>query len=144
MDMIVLSLIVVSCAIVVFFSQEFGKFFKKLFAIRGMKLFLPLVLASAIVVDYSNWVLWGLLRFKAFLHSMVATLASWLFFHAGATFVANVLVLAGFSILPVLAINSWVKKKTYHSFHYAYLTSTIIWLLIAVLLTVSYNYSITN
>lgn len=144
MDMLVLSLVVLGCSIVVFFSQEFGNFFKKIFAVPGMKLLLPLILASAVVVDYNNWILWGLLLFKAFLHRFSTMLASWMPFHTGADIVANVLILAGFSILPVLAINFWVKKKTYRSFQYAYLTSTIIWLLVALLLTVSYNYQATT
>lgn len=142
MDMVVLSLVVVGCAIVVFFSQEFGNAFKKLFAIRGMKLLLPLILATGLIVDYEHWVLWGLLHLQAILQGFVTLFAGWLPFQKGADSIAKILILFVSSILPVFAINVWLKKKTYHSFKHAYVISALIWLLVAILLIVSYQATI--
>lgn len=142
MDMVVLSLIVVGCSIVVFFSQEFGNAFKKLFAIRGMKLLLPLILTTALIVYYEHWVLWGLLHFQTILQGCVTLFAGWLPFQTGASSVAKVLILFVSSILPVFALHVWLKKKTYQSFKHAYVTSTMIWLLVGILLIVSYQATI--
>lgn len=138
--LLTLALVVLFCSIAVMFSQEIGNFFKKIFAIPGMKLLLPLIVVSLLVVYYEPWVFWGLLHIKTILHTMAATLANWLPFEAAALFLANVIILMGLSILPVLAINIWIKRKSFESFRYSFLTTTIIWIVVAVLLTVSYSY----
>lgn len=53
--------LIVLLSIAVFFSSEFGAFFKKVFEIPGMILVLPLTGASAIVVSY-DYALWYVLE----------------------------------------------------------------------------------
>ncbi|OCH96975.1 hypothetical protein A8135_04910 [Legionella jamestowniensis] len=138
--LLTIALVVFSCAILVFFSQEWANFLKKMFAIRGMKLLLPLFIVSLLVVYYEIWVSWGLLRIKWGLHYLAAIIESWLPI-TFALFIANLILLMGLAVLPVALANIWIKHKSFESFKYAFVTSMIIWLLVAILLTVSYSYS---
>ncbi|ASQ46823.1 hypothetical protein [Legionella clemsonensis] len=138
--LLTIALVVFSCAILVFFSQEWSNFLKKMFAIRGMKLLLPLFVVSLLVAYYEVWVSWGLLRIKWGLHYAAAILENWL----PATFaplIANLILLMGLAVLPVALANFWIKHKRFEPFQYAFVTSMGIWLLVAILLTVSYSYS---
>ncbi|KTC77035.1 hypothetical protein [Legionella brunensis] len=138
--LLTVALVVVCCAIVVMFSQEFANFFKRIFAIRGMKLLLPLILASTLVVYYDPWVSWGLLQTKRILHTAAATIANWLSFKE-ALIVANIIILMGLAVLPVAIANFWIKHKSFEPFRFAFITSMVIWLIVAILLTVNYSYS---
>jgi hypothetical protein len=137
--LLTIALVVVGCAIMVLFSTEFANLFKKLFAIPAVKLCVPLILISSLVVSYEYWVTWGLWIAKWFLHNLAARLAS-LFPFTGNLGIANIIILMFFSVLPVWALNFWIERKTFESFQYRFITSLIIWLLIAILLTVSYSY----
>ena len=53
-----LAAVVFFAAIVTFFSQEFIGIFKKIFAIKGAKLILPLLLASWCIINFNYLVLW--------------------------------------------------------------------------------------
>jgi len=53
-----LAAVVFFAAIVTFFSQEFIGIFKKIFAIKGAKLILPLLLASWCIINVNYLVLW--------------------------------------------------------------------------------------
>nr|HAT8712897.1 hypothetical protein [Legionella jordanis] len=138
--LLTIALVVLGCAIVVMFSAEFARGFKKLFNISGMKLLLPLIFASALVVYYEYWISWGLLITKWLLHQAAAYLSKLFPFMQGIG-VAEVLLLWMLSTVPVLALDFWMKKQTFEPFRYPFITSLIIWLLAAILLTVSYNYS---
>ncbi|WED42339.1 hypothetical protein [Legionella cardiaca] len=138
--LLTVALVVVGCAIVVLFSREFGNFFKKMFAIRGMKLFLPLILVSTLVVYYEYWISVGLLNIKWVLHRVASMIADWLPF-TGALLVANILVLMLVSVLPVAFANFLNKRRHYEPLRYAFVISMVLWLLTAILLTVSYSYS---
>ncbi|ARG96728.1 hypothetical protein [Legionella micdadei] len=140
-NMLTVALVVLISSIVVFFSKEFGDLFKKLFAIPGMKLFLPLIFATGLVAYYESWVYLGLTKFQDVLLGLVEKLASWMPFRKGASDAVKILALMVFSFLPVMAIDFWIKKKkSYDSFRYAGLTITIVWLFLAVLLTINYRY----
>lgn len=139
-DMLTIALVVLICSIVVMFSTEFGELIKKIFAIRGMKLFLPLFLATFLVVYYEPWVLLGLSKIQTMLSMLATKMITWLPFEAGANILANVVLLVAFSLLPVFALNAWSKRKNFQAFQYSYLTSTIIWLFVAVLIVLMFNY----
>ncbi|KTD24496.1 MULTISPECIES: hypothetical protein [Legionella] len=140
-SMLTVALVVLLSSIVVFFSKEFGDLFKKIFAIPGMKLFLPLTLATALVVNYESWAYYGLIKFQDFWLGLTGILASWMPFHKGASSVAKILTLMILSFLPVIAIDYWIKRKrSYQSYQYPGLTITVLWLIFAVLFTIDYRY----
>ncbi|WP_028388279.1 hypothetical protein [Legionella fairfieldensis] len=136
-NMLTVALVVLTCSIIVFFSQEFVNFFKKLFAIPGMTLFLPLLLITALLVYYEPWFSWILSIIQTIFDKLVVAIANVLSFHRGVKYVASVLVLWSLSVLPVWIIDVWYKRKTYHAFSYSYLISTVIWLVAAAVLIVN-------
>ncbi|CEK09791.1 hypothetical protein [Legionella hackeliae] len=138
--LLTVALVVFCCAIMVFFSQEWSNFLKKIFAIRGMKLLLPLFVVSFLLVYYEAWVSWGLLTTKWCLHQAADWIASQLPFDFALP-VANIILMMGLAVFPVVLANFWIKRKSFEPFQYAFVTSMNIWLLVAILLTVSYSYS---
>jgi hypothetical protein len=128
-----LALVVVIAAIAISFSTEFGKQIKKILAIPGMKLALPLLVASYLVVTYDVPLYFFLLHLSNALAAFALQLASWLPFRWEAGKIAVVILLMAFSFLPVLAINYWFTKKSYQAFQYSYFLNTILWMFIAVL-----------
>jgi len=139
-DLLIVALLVLICSITVMFSQEFGRLFKKIFAIPGMKLILPLAVLTTLIVNYEDWVLWSLIKSQNFLLDLTILLANGMPFDTGAASIANILVLIALTLLPVFAFNVWYQRKNYHLFPYSYLVSTVIWLFVAVLLTLTYHY----
>lgn len=135
-----LALLVFISAITVAFSKEFGGLFKKFFAIPGVKLILPLLIMTLLVIHFEPWVLWALLYIKFTLHSSIDWLAALLPFETGAKIIASVLLMMGITILPVIAFNAWIKYKTYQNYHHDWLLSLFIWLLLSTLLSVSLVY----
>lgn len=132
--LLTVALVVLCSSIFVLFSKEFGNLIKKIFTIPGTKLLLPLVLITTFYVLFEPWAILFILKLKALLHLLVAAIESLIPFTWAADFVANLLVLITFTLLPVFALNAWCIKKTYVPFKYPYLLSTILWLFIAVLL----------
>ena len=137
---LLLAALVFGCAILMFFSQEFANTFKKIMAIRGMKLFLPLILVTYLVLSFQAELVWALTKIQALLFTLIAFLAKLFPFNGLANVIASVLVLMALTFLPVLAIDFWIKRKTYHGFNQASLTSLFIWLFVALLLSVESFY----
>jgi hypothetical protein len=133
-QMSTIALVVFACAIVVFFSKEFGNSIKKIMSIPGMKLILPLLLVTYLLVFFEPEVLWCLTKLQAMLLLLTQNLASILPFENMANATANLLVLMSLALLPVLAVNIWYKRKTYYPLPYAGLIITLIWIFVAVLL----------
>lgn len=138
--MLELASIVLLTSIIVFFSQEFGNMFKKFFAIRGMKLFVPLILASALVVNFEPWILAGLLSIKRVLHAILAWLQSMLPAYSITLPALTIILLLIISITPVMGIDYWIRRKSRLGYRYKMLTSLVLWLFAAILLTVSFSY----
>ena len=135
--LLTLALVVLGCAIVVFFSQEFGKLAKKILAYPGAKLILPITMASALVAAFEPWVLIVLLKIKAGLHYLAACIEAILPFTTGATVLANFILLLALTLLPVFAINALTQRKSYLPFQYPFLVSTLIWIFVTILLVVN-------
>ncbi len=134
--MFIATLVILGCTIAVFFSQEFVAGFKKIFAIPGMKLLLPITLATMLIVYYEAWVLWSLLGAKNTLNSSATVLASSLPFQQHADLIANILLLLILPVLPLVARVLSSKKKPIHDLRPYYVTIGILWFLVLALLIV--------
>lgn len=132
-----LALLVLFSAIIVFFSREFGALFKKLFAITGVPLCLPLVMASFLVVLYEPWIFIVLVAIKQWLHGLIWQVSSMLSYSYAANVTLTVMVLVSLTVLPVLALDAWSIRKTWQSFPYSRITSLVIWLFLAILLSIA-------
>lgn len=135
-DMLTLAVMLGIVASIAFFSQEIHKIIKKIFAIRGMPLFLPLALASIMVYEFQPLAV-ALLHLLSnyllqFYHLIIAILPS----SAYADSLALIIVLTLVSIIPVLLLQWHAYRKTQKAYPHPYLLSTLIWI-ISVLLLIS-------
>jgi hypothetical protein len=132
-----MSFIVLCAAIVVLFSQEFASVFKKIFAIPGVKLFLPLFVVSLLVEYYQAMGIWFLLFYKDYLHIFLHYLVSVLPFAKGAITFVHILYLFVIACVPIWILYGWAwHKKRPKPWTHAYQLGFICWLTAAVLLTV--------
>lgn len=129
--LVTLALLVFSGAILILFSQEFIRIFKKIFAIKGAKLFLPLFIASWLALRFDNLFLLGIDYYRDVLNSVVLYLSQFIPFR-GASSLVFIILLTVISVAPVFLLNIHIKKKTFKSYEYPYLTSTILWIISAV------------
>lgn len=132
-----LAAVVFFAAIMTFFSQEFIRMFKKIMAIKGAKLVLPLLAASWLVLTYDYWALWVVYYFRELLNGIVMMIAYIIPFGQISYYVASILVLTIISVAPILCFDYFVyRKKNYKPYPHSYLVSTIIWLVCALTLIV--------
>lgn len=136
--MLTLALVVAFSAIILFFAKEFGDMFKKLFAVRGAKLFLPLVGATFLIVLYEPWIYFALVYVKQVLLDFIAFAARLFPFKTGAISLVSIALFMILALVPTWAINIWHIRKTNLPFPYSNVLSAIIWLLAVILVTVDF------
>lgn len=134
--LVTLALLVFLGSILVFFSEEFIKMFKKLFAIKGAKLFIPLFLASWLIYTFDFWFLWAVFYLRETLLYIMFFLTSIMPFQKGADSVALIILLTAVSVVPVLILDIQSRRKNFKKYKYPYVTSWIIWILCVVLLII--------
>lgn len=135
--MLTMSLLVLGCSIVVFFSKEFGHLIKKIMAIRTMPLLFPVTLVTIFLVLYEQEVAWYLTFIQSNLLFFTQRAAKWLSLGFLGNYLVNLILLMALTLCPALAANSWYKRKTYHSFKYAGIMMALIWIFTAMLLTIT-------
>lgn len=129
-----LALVILLGSIIVLFSEEFIKSFKKLWAIKGAKLLLPLFAASWFIYTFDFLFVWVIFYLIEFLHDTLAFLIRLMPFEQGAKSVALVILLTFFSVVPVLIIDFFIRRKNYKGYPYPYITSSLIWIFCVALL----------
>lgn len=131
------ALAVLFVAMIVIFSQDIKKVFKSIFAYKIAQFILPLLLASTVIYVFNEWVLWVLYYYsyglKIALHFVIQNMP----FQYGAEIIARVLLLCIISVLPVVVLKFIFSKKSYIPFQYPYLTSTVLWIITAMILAVN-------
>ena len=131
-----LILIICLIAVLAFFSQEISGTLKKIFAIKGAKLFLPLALASWFVVANDSLVLSGLSYVEGILSTIYLPIMHIVPSNKYVMDVVEVLFIMFLTMGPVIALNFWSIKKTYKPYPYPYLLSTLIWIVSVSLLVI--------
>ncbi|CAM2780841.1 Uncharacterised protein [Legionella steigerwaltii] len=134
--LLTLALLVLLGSILVFFSEEFSKAIKKLFAIKGAKLIIPLFAASWLIYTFDFWVLWAIFYLREILYDVLNFLVRIMPFQTGAVQVVLVFMLTFLSVVPVLTLDFLSRRKTFKNYKHPYLTSGIIWILSVVLLII--------
>lgn len=132
--LLTLALVVLFASIAVFFAQEFITMFKKLFAIKGVKLFLPLFIASWLVYTLDYWALWIVYYYREILMVGVNLLVKILPFQRYAESISIIILLFIISTVPVFLIDQLQRKRTYKGYHYPNVTSILIFIVSSVLL----------
>ena len=133
-----LALLIIIClgAILCFFSQEFLRLLKKVFAVKGATTILPLALASSIVYYNMDLVLLGLYSIHAYLRDLLYGIMYLIPYKSQAHSIAMIIELTLISVAPVLLLNVYSYRKTHKPYPYPYWTSTFLWLFSAMLLLV--------
>lgn len=136
--MVTIAILIFFAAIIVSFSKEFGAFFKKIVAIPGAKLFLPLLLVTWVVVLYEPWVLWGLLCLQQGLQAVIDGLASLISFLPESSLIAALLIILAITLVPVFTANLYIQRKSYQRFQYFWISSALLWLFTSILFALNY------
>ena len=131
------SLVIFFLAILLIFSQEVTRFMKKLAAKPGMKLLLPLVLASWFIETWEEWGRWLLLWCQAEFQQISHTAAQLLPFQTGALHLIRILTLFVFACIPAAIFWVRVKYKRLYSLPlFSYYISLLLWIIAVFLLIV--------
>lgn len=136
--MLTLALVVAFSAIILFFAKEFGDLFKKLFAIPGAKLFLPLIGVTFLVALYEPWVYFALFYVKKALHDFIYYLVALLPFRKGAISLVSIILFMTLALVPAYAMNKWRIHKTNLPFPHGKFLSAMLWLFTVILVTVGF------
>ncbi|MCW8398219.1 hypothetical protein OQJ26_05370 [Legionella sp. PATHC038] len=134
--LLTLALLVLFGSILVFFSEEFIKTIKKIFAIRGAKLIIPLFAASWLIFSFDLWVLWAIFYLREILHDVLNYLVQMMPFQNWALQVVLVFMLTFLSVVPVLILDFLSRRKNFKSYQHPYVTGGIIWILSVFLLII--------
>ena len=132
-----IALVFLGSAIVVFFANEFSHVFKKIWAIPGVKLLLPLCVLSWVVVVYEAWGYWLLQKGHGILDRVVHVLVLWLPFEAGALACIRIIFLFIIASVPL-----WIHRvrPTKNSLKETAVFSwgLVLWMVAVVLIVVPY------
>ncbi|OGV49974.1 MAG: hypothetical protein A3F46_04085 [Legionellales bacterium RIFCSPHIGHO2_12_FULL_42_9] len=131
--LVTMALVILGSAILVTFSQEFASAFKKLFAFPGVKLLLPPILLTKLVIVAEPWLLLFLLAMHDFFNLLSQGLASFLPDNLMMRMTCQVIGLWLLAILPVWMLDAWCWRRTFKSFHYSVIFGTMLWLVWAIL-----------
>ena len=111
MQLGLLAFLVLAASIISFFSDEFAKFFKKLFKRKSAQLILPPLILSGLISLYNDSVLGVLLTLQTWLRYLMVQCMSCLPFHTGAAFITQVICLYILPSLPIWGFYGLVKTK---------------------------------
>lgn len=133
--MIFTFIVLIFCtSILVFFSQEWVGMVKKLLAIRGMALLLPLILATTLILYYETVVIQSLYIIQLLMNALIGLLAAIIPLGSYALGLAKIIVLMICSALPVAIIHQWKKKRNFIGMKHPYFTCGLLWIFFAFLL----------
>ena len=135
--LITFSLVMFFSAILLIFSQEVTRLTKKLAAKPGIKLLVPLVLASWFIETWEEWGRWLLLWCQAEIYQASHTVAQLLPFQTGAQHLIRILTLLILASLPAAIF--WVRVKykgLYDLPLFSYYIGALLWIIAVFLLIV--------
>jgi hypothetical protein len=131
--LLTLVLVVFFFTVVMAFSQEFYGLFKKIAAIKGAPLVLPLAVASWIVFNLDYWLLWAVYYVRECLQVILGFLNYLIPFKQAAASIVLILFLTVISVVPVFFLDLYLNKKKHITYHYPYAMSAIIWIIVVML-----------
>ncbi len=132
--LLTLALVILGASIAVFFAQEFIGMFKKLFAIKMVRLFLPLLIASWLVYTFEYLALWMVYYYREILQVGLTFLINIMPFHQYAGPISLIILLFTITTLPVFLIDELQRKRTFKGYQYPNVTRILIFIVSSVLL----------
>lgn len=124
-------------AIFVIFSDYFQEQIKKIFAIQGVALVLPLLLMTLLVVDVEPYLLIVLLYIKLGLTEAISFLCKTIPLKACNFFLMPATLILTLTLSPVLIIKKLKARKLIIPFDYGGIVALMLWLFFIILYAVS-------
>lgn len=119
--LLTLTLLVLGCSIIVFFSDDFSKLIKKLKKIPGVAVLVPLLIASFIILYFEVIIEQILHQIKLLIDWDIEFLAKILPLNEAAIPMATLITLILTVIVPTLIINKIHLKRSFQPWPYRYL-----------------------
>lgn len=127
-NMVALACAIAFIAIIALFSQELSRFGKKIFAIKGAIVIVPLFLMSFI----TYYLQYEVIEILYFIHKKLYLIYDMLFYIAPKQFYPMQLALIGtisiISIGPSILLNYLSYRRTHKPYSHRYFVSTLLWL----------------
>ena len=134
--MLKLALVVFGCSFTVFFSDEIKAAVKKAGAVPGVKLLVPLLVASWLIEKYQDWGYWLLILFQALSQRLIYRLTVIIPFHLDS--IAWIIYLFLLASLPVWVFWAMAKRKGIDQPRpLSYKVGIVLWVLAAILLAIN-------
>ena len=128
--------LVLMATVVVFFSEEFAGFIKKIFSIPGFLLLIPLAIASYVVLKFESYLAMFLYFLNNAFHVIIGIIYKILPFTTGALQVARIIFLCLATVLPLFILDWVMKRRTHRPFEYHYLIGSTLFIVLAFILLV--------
>lgn len=125
---------VLVAAILIIFLHDISGLIKKLLSLPGVAWLLPLVLATTALVTWEPFWRSAILEVQVHILAIIYFIESILPFTKGAQWVACYIVLISFSLLPMIAMYIWNKRRQFQQIHMIWGYGLIIFILSSVLL----------
>lgn len=109
--MLIFTLLLLCMAFFILFSSEFVRLGNWVLALPGAKVFLPLFIASFLVVYFDVWVYWALMWVNWSFHALKMGLASYLPFGNMAVPVSHFLCLFIFPLVPIFVFTLLGRRR---------------------------------
>jgi hypothetical protein len=110
-----LAFLVLFGSIIIFFSQEFIHLYKKILALSGMIILLPLLIASIVIMVEMPIFEWVLYYYQRTLFFVINKLANWLPFSlVYSQSLIALIVIWILSSVPAICMDYFHRKKFYH------------------------------
>lgn len=132
--MSLLPLLVICASILAFFLDEFAQTFKKIFAIRGIRIVLPLFIVSSCVIWLSNGILTCLLWFQTYFRYLMVLIFQCLPYKLWAGIIAQWCVIFLVASVPTWCLYGILKYKQWgRPTVWATHTYLILWIVLVIL-----------
>src|SRR5215216_6268406 len=131
---LIIAIVLISGTITIMFSQEFTTGFRKIFAIPGMRLLLPLFVMSYLLLAYKGLINLGLEELELFMADFIGFLKRMLPFEKGGDVFIKVGLLSFIALIPQSMMTYKKIRNIPSTFQYAWLLSLVSWIFLLYLL----------
>lgn len=132
-----IALIVICSALLMLFSDDLIGFIKKLNKIPGFSFVLPIVIASALVVVFEAWLIFVLSKLYQGLQYLVFVVYSYLPSYFAAVEIAQIIILAALTLIPVTLFDTAYSRSHYTNFRYTSFLLLFVFVFLSMLLIVA-------
>jgi len=127
-------LVILVASIVIFFFRDIGEIFKKIFAIPGAVLLIPLFIMSWLTMYFQRDIWYVTWNIHAQIESFIDEISANLPFLWQGKAIISIILLTVVSVFPAILIEKIYWRRYLIEFSYGYQVSTFIWIIVGTLL----------